>query len=297
VNFQHLNKADGRPCRVVVTGASGFVGNAVATRLEQDAIPVLRLARRDVDLLSVNAADLLSACLRAGDVLVASAAIAPCTSAEKLRDNVNMALSMIRAAEQVELSHIVNISSDAVYADSDEPLTERSVTSPETLHGIMHLTREVMFRTAFRENLVCLRPTLIYGAGDTHNGYGPNRFRRQAAVGAPIVLFGEGEERRDHILINDVAEIVARVILRRSIGTLNIASGVVTSFRDIANLVVRLSGRQVLVTGSPREGPMPHNGFRPFDVKACRDAFPDFSCVPLIEGLAISQREDRECPA
>ena len=26
-----------------------------------------------------------------------------------------------------------------------------------------------------------LRPTLVYGANDPHNGYGPNRFRRLAA--------------------------------------------------------------------------------------------------------------------
>jgi nucleoside-diphosphate-sugar epimerase len=37
--------------------------------------------------------------------------------------------------------------------------------------------------------------------GDPHNGYGPNRFRRLAAGGEEIVLFGEGEERRDHVQV------------------------------------------------------------------------------------------------
>jgi UDP-glucose 4-epimerase len=41
-----------------------------------------------------------------------------------------------------------------------------------------------------------VRSTLIYGEGDPHNGHGPNRFRRLAAAGQEIVLFGEGEERR-----------------------------------------------------------------------------------------------------
>ena len=39
-----------------------------------------------------------------------------------------------------------------------------------------------------------MRSTLIYGEGDPHNGYGPNRFHRLAAAGQEIVLFGEVPE-------------------------------------------------------------------------------------------------------
>jgi nucleoside-diphosphate-sugar epimerase len=46
--------------------------------------------------------------------------------------------------------------------------------------------------------------------GDPHNGYGPNRFRRLAAAGQEIVLFGGGEERRDHVLVDDVARDASR---------------------------------------------------------------------------------------
>ena len=123
------------------------------------------------------------------------------------------------------------------------------MTAPESLHGVMHLAREIMFRSEIAAPLVTLRPTLIYGAGDPHNGYGPNRFRRLAAKGEPIVLFGKGEERRDHVLIDDVAELAARVIYRRSTGALNVATGVVTGFRDIAEAVVALSGRAVADQG------------------------------------------------
>ena len=48
-----------------------------------------------------------------------------------------------------------------------------------------------------------LRPTLIYGEGDPHNGYGPNKFMRLAKKNEDILLFGKGEELRDHININE----------------------------------------------------------------------------------------------
>jgi UDP-glucose 4-epimerase len=273
-------------------GAGGFVGHAIAKRLEKDGVEVLRLTRREIDLLHPEATGRLAALLRPDDVFVAVSALAPCKTGDMLRDNVAIALAMVKAAARVGTAQVVNIGSDAVYADSAEPLNERSVTAPDTLHGVMHLAREAMFRSEIRAPLITLRPTLIYGAGDPHNGYGPNRFRRLVANGEPIVLFGKGEERRDHVLIDDVAEIAARVIYRRSIGALNIATGVVASFRDIADAVVKLAGRDVAIRETPRAGPTPHGGYRPFDISACREAFPDFSFVPLAEGLGRAQRDD-----
>ncbi len=289
--LEHLNATPVAPRRVVIVGAHGFVGGALARRLAAQGVPVLALQRSDVDLLLPDAADQLRRRLQPGDALVAAAAIAPCRTGEMLRDNVGLALAQARAASASALSHVVNIGSDAVYADSPQPLTEASPAAPETMHGVMHLAREIVLRDAVKAPLALVRPTLLYGAGDPHNGYGPNRFRRLAAKGEPIVLFGEGEERRDHVLIDDAAEIVARILFRRSAGVLNIATGTVASFRVIAELVAAIAPAPVPIRSSARLGPMPHNGYRPFDSSACRRAFPDFAYTPLAEGLARAQRE------
>jgi nucleoside-diphosphate-sugar epimerase len=279
------------PVRVVVMGARGFVGNAIAACLERGRARVLRLSRLQVDLLAPDAADRLAAWLRKDDVLVAVSALAPCRNATMLRDNMIMAAAMAKAASATQLAQFVNIGSDAVYADSATPLTESSVKAPESLHGVMHLAREIMLASEVKAPLAMLRPTLIYGAADPHNGYGPNRFRRLAAAGETIVLFGKGEERRDHVLIDDVAELVRLVIYRRSTGALNIATGTTASFRAIAEMVVGMSARPGRIEESPRTQPMPHNGYRPFDIATCRGAFPDFSFTPLEQGLIATIRE------
>jgi nucleoside-diphosphate-sugar epimerase len=289
--LEHGNDVSAAPTRVVVMGAAGFVGNAIASRLEEDGIQVSRLTRREVDLLAADGADRLAAQLRPADVLVAVAALAPCGSAAMLRDNTIIAAAILKAALATPLAQMVNISSDAIYADSSSPLAETSLKAPESLHGVMHLAREIMFASEMKAPLVMLRPTLIYGAADPHNGYGPNRFRRLIAAGEAIALFGKGEERRDHVLIDDVAELAARVIYRRSTGALNIATGIVASFRDIAEMVVRMSPRPVPIQELPRAGPMPHDGYRAFDINACRAAFPDFAFTPLERGLMKTMEE------
>lgn len=287
--LEHTTAIDTPPERVVVMGAGGFVGGALMQRLAAAGIAALGLGRDDVDLLAPEAATTLAALLRPTDAFVAVSAIAPCKDADMLVQNMVLARAITQALQLVPVAHVVNISSDAVYGDSDQPMTEAAPLAPESLHGVMHLARELMFRsTVTHAPLAALRPSLLYGAQDPHNGYGPNRFRRQAAKGETITLFGQGEERRDHVFIDDVAEIALRVLLRRSHGALNIATGQVRSFHDIAHDVVRLSASTSTIQGSPRSGPMPHNGYRAFDIAACRRAFPDFSFTPLGEGLARS---------
>jgi nucleoside-diphosphate-sugar epimerase len=289
--LQHVNQAPQLPERVVVIGAAGFVGHALMQRLRAAGAPTLALTRAEVDLLAPDAADRLAKFLKAGDAVVAVAARAPCKDVGMMVDNMIIARAMIEAFARVPPAHVVNISSDAVYADGPVPLTEKTPTAPTSLHGAMHLARELAFASAIKAPLAILRPTLLYGAQDPHNGYGPNRFRRLANAGEDIVLFGDGEERRDHVLIDDVAEIILRVLRWRSTGILNVASGEVHSFRALAEAVIAAAPRKVAIKASPRSGPMPHNGYRPFNIAGCRAAFPDFSYTPLTQGIAKAQHE------
>jgi len=276
------------PSRVVIIGARGFVGAAAKARLEREGVRVLAIGRAEVDLAKADAAQRLAGLLQADDVVIAAAARAPCRNLDMLIDNMAMVRTMLAALAAVPAGHVINISSDAVYGDEELPLTETSATAPSSMHGVMHLAREIAFRDQITVPLAILRPTLIYGANDPHNGYGPNRFRRLAAQGQPIVLFGEGEELRDHVHIDDVAEVIARTVLHRSAGTLNVATGKVHSFRAIADRAAADGPDKVSVLTTPRSGPMPHNGYRPFDIAALHSAFPGFSPIDLFDGMKLS---------
>jgi len=284
--LEHMNSTPTNPQRCVVIGANGFVGKAIVKNLDARGIDIRLISRSEIDLLASDASSKLKALVEPTDSVVLVSAIAPVKNLSMLQDNLKIISAFDALLRNGPFAHALNISSDAIYGDVDAPLSEKSLTHTSALHGIMHLTREaVLVEAAGNTPFATLRPTLIYGESDPHNGYGPNRFRRQAAAGDNIILFGEGEERRDHVAVEDVAELATRILTHRSVGALNAATGTVISFREAADAIAGFYGNNVEVRGSPRSGPMPHNGYRPFNPSATKKAFPDFQYTQPIDGF------------
>lgn len=270
---------------MVVIGAKGFIAGAVVKRLVAEGIETLSLSRMELDLLASGAGEKLSTQLRPDDTLFFASAKAPVRNLAMFQENLVMVAAVCEALKRYPAIHVIYLSSDAVYKDSAVPLNEKSCAEPASLHGSMHLTREIALKSEYSGPLAFVRPTLVYGLDDPHNGYGPNRFRRLASEGKEITLFGEGEERRDHVDVEDLAELVLQIILYKSVGVINAVSGDVASFRELAEFSAEAFLPNVVVKGGLRNGPMPHNGYRAFDNSAVAQAFPDFKFKSWRAGL------------
>ncbi len=286
--LEHLNDRPTPPRRCVVIGAAGFVGSTIVAHLKAAGIPTLGLSSSEIDLLADDAATRLAGRLEADDAVVLVSALAPCKDVPTLVRNLRMVEAVSAALREVPPSHLVYISSDAVYADSSSPLTEESAASAPSLHGAMHRAREVALGTAVDAPVAILRPSLLYGAADPHNGYGPNRFRRIARDGGKISLFGGGEELRDHVCVDDLGEIVLQVLTHRSRGVLNVATGRSVSFRQAAETAASHFGSAVEIADTPRQNPITH---RHFDVTALLKAFPSLRMTDFEGGLEKAHRD------
>lgn len=288
--LNHLNEKPLDPNRVVLLGARGFVGRTLVPVLKRAGIAVLPVSSAELDLATDRAADRLAAMLQPHDAVVMLAALTPDRGRglQAFLTNIDMAASLCGALGKVTPAHVVYLSSDSVYSIAPGLVSEASCAEPADLYGMMHLAREMMLRSATTAPVAVLRSTLVYGAEDTHNSYGPNRLRRTVHRDGKITLFGEGEEMRDHILVDDVAALTLLVLRHRSIGTLNLATGQSTSYAELSRRIAALLDSPIDVIGTSRQTPITH---RHFDVTAIHKAFPTFNFTSLDSGLAKAHAE------
>ena len=274
------------PARVVVLGARGLIGCVLVHKLGAVEIPVVPLGSSDIDLCSESAAEQVTEIIATGDTLVMLSALTP----DKGRDtvtfvrNVKMADAVCRAIVEKPPAHVVYMSSDAVYPMTAGLINEATPTAATDLYGAMHMARERMFESVCGDiPLTITRCTQVAATNDTHNSYGPNRFRRQALAEGKITLGGNGEETRDHVWVDDVARLLVTIIDRRGDGVINLASGVSHSFREVAEIVSgNLRERPEIVT-TARSNPITH---RHFDVTMLNEVLPEFQFTPLSEIVA-----------
>lgn len=315
----HLHATATKPSRVVLLGGSGFLSRHLQIALTAEQIPQLVLGSRDCDLTQPASADTLAGQLQPTDTLVMLSTLTP----EKGRgyeitmQNLRMAESVCRALSRVRCAHLIYVSSDAVYDGHQTPLDEDSTREPIDLYALMHTGREMMLASVLSGSgtpYCILRPTNVYGPGDTHNNYGPNRFVRSALREGRIVLFGQGEELRSQVFATDAARLISLAILHRSTGILNLANRPAVSFRNVANEVIRLAGRPVTLEFAERKVPPVHRPYkitqvarfiynlgrpigpivhRTFSNSATFHAFPGFSFTPLAEGLKQFVQSER----
>jgi UDP-glucose 4-epimerase len=285
----HKRQSAAAPARLVVLGSAGFLGQTLLRLAAEAAIPTLPVSRAVLDLAADGAAGKLAELIRPQDAVVVLAAITPDRGrgTAPFIANIKIADAVAEAVATVVPDHVVYLSSDAIYPFIEGLVSEDTPAAPTDLYGTMHLAREIMFRSIAKTPVAILRSTMLYGADDTHNSYGPNRLRRMAQKDRRIVLFGQGEEMRDYVAVEDAARLILEVVRHRSEGLLNIACGRSVSYADLAKQIAGCFDSPIEIAGGQRQTPITH---RHFSITSLVRAFPDFAFIPLGDGLHRAHR-------
>ena len=181
--------------KIFIIGSKGFVGSHILKGLKNSKFfknKIIGLSRGKYDFKSKKFSSFLIKNIKKNDIIVNAAAVAPCKNLLQFRENCNLITNIHNSINKDLKVMIINISSDAIYPDFKGKINENLTLNPSSLHGLMHLMREKIINLS-SDNYLHLRPTLIYGYGDPHKGYGPNLFIQNILKNEDINLFGKGE--------------------------------------------------------------------------------------------------------
>ena len=243
--------------RVLLLGADGFVGQALARCLALESIPHDLICRKNIDRLEKQLAKCQTIIHLASSTTPGSSAGKPQLEA----DNIALTASLIRALEHLPETHLIYFSSGgALYGNPVAlPVTEDSVIQPISEHGSSKATQEGLCN-ALRQRghaVTILRPSNIYGPGQTlRQGFGLIRTLLECVrTGAPIEVWGDGENIRDFVFIDDVAEACLLLIRQTNNNRIyNLGSGIGFSINQVRKLVEEITGKNIEVLARPSRG-------------------------------------------
>ena len=263
---------------LIVIGSNSFIASSFISKIDKKKFNLIKLHKPEFDLFNIaKITKIFKKYKDSQNIIFFAAAIAPCKSYTDLYLNIKMVNNFIENFNSNNISHFYYLSSDAVFSDSKKRINEKFKKEPNNLHGLMHLIRENIIKSKFNHRMSAIRPTLVYGFGDKHNGYGPNKFISSLKKGEDIYLFGKGEEIRDHIYINDIGTLISLIINNGIKDDLNLVTGNDQSFLNIATIIHKnFNNNHNKIIFSKRVQPMPHNGYRVFDNSKIFKFFPKF---------------------
>lgn len=242
---------------VLLLGGTGFIGSALAARLKREGIATHILGHHDVARLE----KLLPQC---GTVIHLASTTTPGSSAhhpELELDNLALTLRLLELMQGQPETHLIFFSSGGtVYGNPERlPVAEDAPIAPLSNHGAGKAAQEVFCQSlrAHGHAVTILRPSNAYGPGQSlRGGFGLIRtLLEHARAGMAMEIWGDGENVRDFIYIDDVVEACMRfVALPQDSGTYNLGSGTGYSINQVRRIVEQVTGIELKVSPRPARG-------------------------------------------
>jgi UDP-glucose 4-epimerase len=300
--------------KALVTGGAGFIGSNLVNALVErgDDVRVLdnfstgdraNLDGLDVEVVEgeLRSYERVHAAVRGVEVVYHLGALGsvprsvqdPLTSSAV---NVEGTLNVLLAARDEGVRRVIFSSSTSVYGSSRElPTSESTPPDPISPYGVAKLAAE----------RYCVSFSRVYESFESvvvryFNVFGPRQspFSQYAAViplfvtaiaaGEPILVYGDGEQRRDFTYVSNVVDATIRAADAESVSgrIFNVAAGSPATVNQVAELIGNILGRPVeRESAPPRAGDIRDSWA---DVSAAREAFGYETTVGLEEGLRLT---------
>ena len=246
--------ADLAPGVVTLFGGSGFIGSQAVRALARRGWRIRVAVRNPVLAIEIqplgdpgqiqfmrcditNPGDVAQA-VRGADAVVNLVGVLHDAGGKRGFDAVHTeaAKTIAEAAKAAGVERLVQIS--AIGADAASP----------SAYGRTKAQAEAAVRAVYPDAVI-LRPSLVFGAGDSFL----NRFAAMATMAPALPLIGGGETRFQPVYVGDVAEAIARGVTRADAAgrTYELGGPSLYTFREVLELVRRETGRDRMLVSVP----------------------------------------------
>lgn len=293
--------------RVLVTGGCGFIGHAVVAAFRRRGADVTVVDREPpsekIDGVTYVQGELADAGVReialapGTDGIVHLAALTSVLRSVELpmrtyADNVAVTQELLELARVCEVPRFLLASTNAVVGDiGTATITEDLPLAPLTPYGATKAACEMLlagYAGAYGMTTCALRFTNVYGPGMSHKDSFVPRMMRAALNGDGVRVYGDGEQSRDLVHVDDVVSGTLAAWDSGYTGRAIIGAGRSVSVLEMIETVREVTGRPLPAEHVPAPG-----GEMPavvVDVSRSAETIGYRPSVGLTEGLASAWR-------
>lgn len=277
--------------KILVTGAAGFIGSHLADRLLQEDVEVTaldnmstgrqaniqhNLNNRNYKFIKGDIRDRkqLAETLKGADAVFHEAAQVNIT--KSLEDplttndiNVNGTLNVLKACADQKVRCLVFASSCAVYGEEPTlPKKEDMTPKPISPYAASKLAAEnyvTVYSKVYDIRTTSLRYFNVYGPRQTSGPYSGviPIFIHNLLNNRKITIYGDGDQTRDFVYVNDVVEANIRALTsNRSAGEVfNVATGHQVTVNELVEKLQKVTGKNdvEVVHAAERTGDIRHS--------------------------------------
>ncbi len=254
---------------LIVTGGAGFIGShltkylikkghtvSVIDNLRRGNFDNLREIKDQIDFQEIDILDYekMKNVVKNADGIFHQAALGSVPQSFKEPEEYNR-VNAIGTENVLKLAKefgfkVVYASSSSVYGNQDKfPIKEDAEKKPLNPYGQSKLESE-QFAKKYADigvKVIGLRYFNVFGIGQNPNYAGVvPKFIERLGQNKPPIIYGDGNQLRNFTFVNDVVEANVLAFENKIEHTfMNIATGVMTSVKELATIMIRLSGLSI----------------------------------------------------
>jgi len=276
--------------RIVVFGASSYIGKFLCNYLEKNNFEVIRSSSMDCDLLNPTSVKNFFASLPERSysaIFLATINQLEANSIVGFEKNIRILRNFTEKIDLDKVSSLIYFSSVKVYGNQPKlPISEKTVTNPMDWYSLAKVNCEWMLNYCLGKKLPVkiLRIPGIYGEA-THERSIIGNFIKDIRQNGKVTVFGSGKVKRDYVYLGDLARIVEQLVVSYSKGgvdILNIATGQEYSILKILDKIRSTLGIDFVIDNSRKET----NDFDlRFNTRKFFKLLPSFNFIKLEEGI------------
>ncbi|OGD85848.1 UDP-glucose 4-epimerase GalE [Candidatus Curtissbacteria bacterium RIFCSPHIGHO2_01_FULL_41_13] len=254
--------------KVLVTGGAGFIGSHVARLLIETGHSVTVLDNfesghknalaKEAKLVvgDINDPQKCPEALKGVDAVIhmAGLIVVPESVRDPLKycnNNVIGTVNLLESMRKANVKKIIFSSSACVYGTPDKlPIKEDAAIHPDNPYGASKASIETFLQTydaVFGFDAIILRYFNPYGPGEEHNPetHAIPNFVKATLVRKPIPLYWQGEQVRDFIYIEDLAQAHIDVLALSGHQIFNIGTEHGVKVKDVIERIFKIVGYKV----------------------------------------------------